>query len=169
MNDAQSQALLEQLRGIQAPDLSAWPAPGWWFLALLLVILIFTLRHVYRRYLARRWQRQARTELQQIRRQSSDQPVNQTLAACSRLTRRVLMKVLGREQVAGLHGQAWLDALDDVAQRPLFASGFGKLLEAGPYQRAPEVAEHDLHSLCDAIEELIRAAGRQRAPAKSGQ
>lgn len=163
MNETDRQALLDQLREVQAPDVSAWPAPGWWVLLVLAVLLFLLARYGYRRYLAGRWRREATAELRRIRSQSAQQPVSQTLAECSRLTRRVLLKVLGREKVAALQGRAWLDALDSVAGQPLFASGFGKLLEAGPYQRAPEVGQHDLESLCDAIEELIRAAGHRRS------
>lgn len=169
MNDSDSQALLDQLKGVQAPDISPWPAFGWWVLLLLLVLLALVARHGYRRYQARRWQREAVAELQRIRRQSPEQPVNQTLSECSRLARQVLLSVLGRKQVARLQGRAWLEALDSVTGQPLFGSGFGKLLEAGPYQRAPQVGQHDLDSLFDAIEELIRAAGRFSSSSAGGQ
>ncbi|MGQ7843343.1 DUF4381 domain-containing protein [Granulosicoccus sp. 3-233] len=161
MNDTESQALLDQLKDVRIPDVSPWPAVGWWVLLVLLLVLLFVARFAYRRYQARRWQREAFAELQRLRRHSPAQPVNRTLSDCSRLTRRVLLSVLGREQVASLQGRAWLNALDDVTGQALFGSGFGRLLEAGPYQRAPEVEQHDLESLFDAIEELIRAAGRR--------
>ena len=168
MNDTDSQALLDQLRPVQLPDVSSWPAPGWWIALALLLALLFIARFFFRRHQARLWQREALAQLQGIRSRSSEQPVNQTLSECSKLARRVLLSVLGREQVAALHGRAWLDALDAVTGRALFAAGFGKLLETGPYQRAPEVEQHDLDSLFDAIEELIRAAGRYSSQRVAG-
>lgn len=160
MNATDRDALLAQLRDAHAPPVSGWPAPGWWALALLLLVLLALLLWRYRHRRRRLWQRQAQTELARIREHSSAQPVSRTLADCSTLCRRVLMVARGREHSAALHGQAWLDALDAVAGRALFAGGFGRLLEAGPYQRAPEVGQHDLESLFDAIDELIRAASR---------
>lgn len=161
MNDSDSQVLLDQLKEVQVPEVSSWPAPGWWLLLLLIILLLFVARIAYRRHQARRWQREAVVELRRIRNLSPTQPVNTTLADCSRLARQVLIVVLGREQVAGLQGRAWLQALDSVTDEPQFGAGFGNLLEAGPYQRSPEVGQHDLDSLLDAMEELIRAAGRR--------
>lgn len=168
MNDTDSQALLDQLKDVQIPDVSPWPAFGWWLLALLLVGLVLVARLAYQRYQARRWQREAVAELQRIRQRSSTESVSQTLSDCSRLARRILLSVHGREEIAGLQGREWLDALDGVTGRPLFGAGFGKLLEAGPYQRNPQVGQHDLDSLFDAIEELIRGAGR-RSSGQVGQ
>ncbi len=168
MNDTDSQALLDQLRPVQLPDVSPWPAPGWWVVLAVLLALLCIARHLRRRHQARLWQREAVAELRRIRALSSEQPVNQTLSECSKLARRVLLSVLGREKVAGLQGRAWLDALDAVTGRALFAAGFGRLLETGPYERAPEVEQHDLDSLFDAMEELIRAAGRQSSQRVAG-
>ncbi|NND92333.1 MAG: DUF4381 domain-containing protein [Granulosicoccus sp.] len=160
MNEAQRQALLEQLRPVQLPDVSAWPAPGWWLVMACLLLLTFLLYRRYQRYRATRWLREARDELRRIRRQVQHQPVRTMLADCSRLARRVLLASHGREAVASLHGEAWLQALDQVCQRPLFAGGVGRLLESGPYQRTSQLSQDDLESLFDAIEELIGAAGR---------
>lgn len=168
MNDAEQQALLAQLRDVQLPAVSAWPAPGWWLLAALCVLLLVLFLLWLRRYRSRLWQREALSELQRIRSESQAQTTARSLSDCSRLCRRILLSVQGREQVAGLQGQAWLVALDRVTGRSLFAGGFGRLLEAGPYQREPEVAQHDLESLFDAIDELIQAAGRQSPEARSG-
>lgn len=163
MNGADSQALLDQLREVQAPDVSIWPAIGWWFMLFALLLLILAVSMSYRRYLSRRWQREAEQELQRLRNEVASRPVNQTLSDCSQLARRVLMIVHKREDIAGLQGKLWLDALDDVCQQPLFAQGFGRLLESAPYQRNPKINRHDLESLFDSLEELIRSAARKRS------
>lgn len=160
MNEADTQALLEQLREVQLPAVSAWPAAGWWLLLLLLGLLILAAVQMVRRYLARRWQREAWLELQRLRNAVASRPVSKTLADCSQLARRVLLVVHRREDVAGLQGKPWLEALDTVCQQPLFAQGFGRLLEAAPYQQDPQINQHDLESLFDAVDELIRSAAR---------
>lgn len=166
MNEADKQALLDQLREVQPPTVSLLPATGWWLLLLCLVLLAVAVWLAVRRHHARRWEREANEQLQRLRNEVTLQPVSSTLADCSQLARRVLLVVHDREEIAGLQGTAWLEALDDVCQQPLFAQGFGRLLEAAPYQRDPQISQHDLESLFDAIEELIRSAAR-RSPAKA--
>ncbi|ASJ75514.1 DUF4381 domain-containing protein [Granulosicoccus antarcticus] len=162
MNEEDRQALLDQLHDVQLPELSAWPAAGWWLLLLSLILLVIVAMLSWRRYQARSWQREAFTELQRLRDQVVSQPTNSTLADCSRLARRVLLAVRSRSDVANLQGKAWLEELDSVCQQPLFAQGFGRLLEAGPYQRDPQISQNDLESLFDALEELVRSAARRQ-------
>jgi len=161
MNEQEKQALLDQLAGVHVPDVSAMPAPGWWVLLLTTVAGVLLASHCLKRYSARRWQRQARSEIAQLRDQLDERPVSQTLSDTSKLARQVLMVARGRHAVAQLHGKPWLTALDELCGRALFVEGFGRLLETGPYQRSPDVKLEDLHSLLDAMDELISAAVRQ--------
>lgn len=156
----ETQTLLNQLRGVQAPSVSALPAYGWWILLLVLIILLYCLFRTYRHYKSMQWRREARAELLRLRTKLSEDTVAQTLAATSRLTRRVLLYAQPREEVANLHGDAWLDTLDRVCGKPLFSGGFGRLLESGPYQRSPSVSQTDMQALFDAVDELITAAAR---------
>jgi len=86
--------------------------------------------------------------------------VSATLSDTSRLARRILLAVKPREAVAGLHGKDWLVVLDEVCDRPLFANGFGELLESGQYQRDPQVNPADIDALFDIMDELIRSSGK---------
>jgi hypothetical protein len=153
-------ALLSQLKSVHLPEISAVPAIGWWVFTALLIASVFFARWLRNRYLSRQWQREAIQELSRIRELSLTQSVSVTLSDTSRLARRILLAIKPRETVASLHGKEWLLVLDDVCERPLFASGFGKLLESGQYQRDPQVNLADLDALLDAMEELIRSAGR---------
>ncbi|MFT4727154.1 MAG: hypothetical protein ACI9UN_001649 [Granulosicoccus sp.] len=153
-------ALLSQLKSVHLPEVSAVPAIGWWVLCALLIASVFFARWLRIRYLSRQWQREATQELSRIREQSLTQSVSATLSDTSRLARRILLAVKPRETVANLHGNDWLLALDEVCERPLFANGFGKLLESGQYQRDPQVNPADIDALLDAMEELIRSAAR---------
>lgn len=162
MNEQQMQSLLNQLESVHVPAVSWVPAAGWWGLLLLCLALLFAARYWRKRHRQRRWQREARSEVQRLREQLDVQPVAHTLADTSRLARQVLLATRDRQSVAGLHGRDWLEALDELCARPLFADGFGRLLEVGPYQRSPQVKPQDLHSLLDAMDELISAASQQR-------
>lgn len=154
----ETEALLSQLRGVQAPEVSTIPAYGWWILAALVIALIYLAYRIYKRHASRQWQREARAELLRLRMQAADAPVAQTLADTSRLARRVLLLAQPREEVASLHGEAWLVRLDQVCRKPLFTLGFGRLLEAGPYQREPAVSATDLNALFEAMDDLIASA-----------
>jgi len=160
----EAQELLSQLRGVQAPPVSAIPAYGWWLLTALLIGFIYLAYRNYRRYVAHQWQREARLELERLRALVNESPVAQTLADTSRLARRVLLVVQSREEVASLHGDAWLEMLDRVCGKPLFSGGFGRLREKGPYQREPSVSSDDLDALFDAMDELIASAQQYRGP-----
>ncbi|MFK7861118.1 MAG: DUF4381 domain-containing protein [Granulosicoccus sp.] len=156
----ETEALLSQLRDIQAPDVSVIPAPGWWILlaACLLSGLLFYL--MSSRYRRRGWQREARATLDRLRVEAGNASVSQSLSGVSQLVRRVVLVARPREEVASLHGEAWLDELDEICGKPLFKAGFGKLLEQGPYQQNPQLSIDDLHALMDVVAELIDAAGR---------
>jgi len=143
MND--KEALLKQLRDVELPEVSAMPAPGWWLLMLLLVLMAFT----------RLWQRQAQAELQNIRSQRGDESNSALLSRCSQLARKVVLAADHREQVAALHGEQWLAKLDDICGRPEFTQGIGRLLLDQPYQKQPVLAEQDVNALFESIEVLI--------------
>lgn len=159
----ETEALLSQLRDIQAPSVGLIPAPGWWVLLLVVLLVALLLHRIYRRYRLRGWQREARATLDRLRTESDNKPVAQSLSAISRLVRRVAMVARPREQVASLQGEAWLVELDEICGKPLFKGGFGKLLEQGPYQPSPQLSADDLHALMDVVAELIDAAGRRPA------
>ena len=163
----EKEALLSQLKGVHLPQVSALPAMGWWILSILLIVLVIVAVWFRRRYKSLQWQREAKQTLSRIREQSTTRPVSATLADSSRLARQVLLAVKPREAVANLHGNDWLLALDDVCQRPLFASGFGQLLESTQYQRDPQINPADLDALLDAMEELIRSSGKVVRPSSS--
>ena len=158
----ESDALIAQLRDVQTPVVSIVPAAGWWVLLLILIVLAVAAWLYFVRYQKRGWQREAKAQLNQLREQAGQQPVSHSLSSASKLTRQVLLAVRPRTDVAGLQGQAWLDELDRICGQRLFADGYGKLLEVGPYQRTVQIGEKDLSSLFDVIEKLIDAAGSRR-------
>ena len=162
MND--TEALLAQLRDIQPPAVSMMPAPGWWILAVFCLFLGAVFFYLYRRYQRKGWQREAFLELEQLRSGLGTVPPAKTLSSASTLVRRVVLAARPRSDVASLHGEAWLNLLDNICDKPLFKDGFGRLLETGPYQANPSLGENDLDELLDVVAELIKAAERKPSP-----
>lgn len=126
--------LLQQLYDIEtAPDPHWWPpAIGWWLLGLILIwLLSYLIWHSYR--FLRRWQRR-RAILQQVQQVFAHSPETELLPELSRLLRRLALTAAGREQVASLHGTAWLQYLDQTAATNQFSQGPGRVLMTAPYQ-----------------------------------
>jgi len=159
----EKEALLNQLRDVEVPQVSSVPALGWWLLLLLVIFAIVAAWVFYRRWRARLWQRQALEQLQNIRALVGNAPDGTVLSECSQLARKVVLAADHREQVAALHGEPWLEKLDDVCGRPEFSQGAGRLLLDQPYQRQPVLGEQDFIALFDSFETLIGAAAKYRS------
>lgn len=155
-----------ELRDIHFPDDSLWwpPAPGWWVLALLLILAIYTWPRL------RKWLRRKSIktlclkEFKRIRRAASEQQdVVQTLGQVSTLLRRTLISYNGRTTSASLTGEAWLEQLDALTGQRCFDSEQGELLARGQYQREIEL---DPEALLDSCERWIKLlpGGKRHAP-----
>ena len=155
----ETEALLAQVRDVEAPLVASSIAPGWWLLALLALVIACCIYFGTHRWRSRLWQRQAKSTAQNIRERVGHDSSAKTLASCSQLARKVVLAVDQREQVASLHGEQWLEKLDDVSKRPEFTQGIGRLLIDQAYQKQPKISEHDLNELVDSIENLIAGAG----------
>ncbi|MEO8717636.1 MAG: DUF4381 domain-containing protein, partial [Burkholderiales bacterium] len=66
----------------------------------------------------------------------ADAPSPERLARVSVLLRRLALLRFPRAGVAPLTGEAWLRFLDESGGEGRFAEGPGRVLAAGPYQRA---------------------------------
>ena len=113
----EKEALLSQLKSVHVPEVSMVPAIGWWVLCACLIALVALVFWLRKKHAERLWLRQARHELKRIREQSETQAVSSTLADTSRLARQLLLLCKPREEVASLHGNAWLEALDEICER----------------------------------------------------
>lgn len=150
----------EMLRDIDEIDVIGWwpPGPGWWLLALLLILLALLARWYwpelvawYRRPRAA-WRRDARRQLAELRARLklSDQ---KTLGAeLSELMRRIAVARCGRETCAGLSGEAWLQWLTVNDPRSFDWNAHGGLLEQLTY--APPSDQNHRPQL----EQMIKAA-----------
>lgn len=137
------------LRDIHMPtEVNWWPiAPGWWLL--ILVSLFFFLlaykKYRQRRQIRRSWQivSQSLELFAGLQKYSDDIAFIKGISA---LLRRTAISLYGKEETAGLSGQAWLQFLDDKSRSIDFTQGAGKVLIDQPYRK---------HAVFDR-EELIR-------------
>jgi len=158
-----------ELRDIHLPATPDWwpPAPGWWLLALaLLVALAFGVRACWRFERRRRWRARVRAELERIadaHARSAD--AQQLSIALSNLLRRASR--LLAPHAAALHGEAWLDFLDTglpkgEADAAPFRRGAGRALLDAPYRRSddPHAAAVDAGALVALVRRWLAHALR---------
>ncbi len=104
---------LEQLRDIHLPDaVPIWPpAPGWWFafgIMILATTVVFLRIRAHRRSLRRAALRELDTVENSYRITSDAAVLARSLSA---LLRRTALARFGRDRVAGLHGNEWIEFL----------------------------------------------------------
>ncbi len=155
MNPDAGVDLLSQLRDIHgAPEAPFWPpAPGWWALALVtLLLLALGLRALVRRWRVRR-RRQALLERLGSLRLRHDPTLEPQawLAALNRLLKVTAMHAAPEAGPASLQGEAWVAFLGAEGDPDAF-----RALASGPYEPAPKFDDRAVES---AAREWIRRHG----------
>ena len=155
MDGQQASRLLLDLRDIQVPDSVPWwpPAPGWWLLGLLVILLLSALlRWLYRRGAVRR---AALTELHAIRQRFQSHADTGRLAAdLNILLKRVALVRQPQQDCAALNGEPWLAYLDRHGQGGVrFSQGEGRWLATAPYAKE---SAFDAPRLLQIVEQWIR-------------
>ena len=159
------------LRDIHLPDPVSWwpPAPGWWgllILCLLLVIAFWALWNAWRRG---RLKRGSLALLQQLAEQfQRNHDEQQLIAQLSVLLRRVALSTYPRRRVAALTGEEWLLFLDNSLTAngadKAFSGGIGRALIEAPYNPDCQV---DGDAIIGLVRRWIsRNAGAQRRNAE---
>lgn len=137
---AESQ-FLDQLRDIHAAEApSLWPlAPGWWLLAVIVLLLLFQLfRIVSKRWAARKRRARLVAALKHI--QDSFDPAkqpNEYLSHLNRLFRVVALKAFPGTASTRLQGKPWVAFLHSLLPEGQGSESLAAL-ETGPYEPAPD-------------------------------
>ncbi len=162
-------ALLQSMRDIHLPETGGSQlAAGWVLLAAgVLLLLAMLLGFLLRRRRSEDWRQVAQQELVSIRQQAIDAPANETVAACSRLLRRVSLALLPREGVAAMTGENWLKLLDTLHGSSQFSEGPGQVLAELPYSRP--VATADARSASNLVGGVDRAQEGEAIDHGSGE
>jgi len=102
--------------------------------------------------------------------EASDEQVRDWLAEAAQLARRVALVDEPREEIAALHGEAWLQRLDALVGRPLFSVAPVSSLASAPYRpvgEAPRAALPVTHAALEALIEAVEQRGRTPASTRS--
>jgi hypothetical protein len=149
--------LLSQLRDIHAAAPVPWwpPAPGWWVLAiLLLVLLTWLLRLARARYKIRQRRKQMLAWVDHLNASIDPQRDPQAyLSTLNRIFKLVALRAFPGQQCAVLAGQDWADFLKEKMKNSTSADSIS-VLASGPYDPAPQFDP-------DMISELTRLWIRQ--------
>jgi hypothetical protein len=142
------------LRDIHLPAPVSWwpPAPGWWIVVALSVVLCAGAVWLYRWRSARRNSPLviARDELEHVRAEWSGHRDVQRLARdVSVWLRRVCITLYPRRDVASLTGDSWWRFLDEVAGTRVFGDDAGRTLAEAPYKASADIDSDGLLRLCE--------------------
>ena len=143
--------LLSNLKDIHMPpEVPFWPpAFGWWILLFLSILIAYILSFwLWHSYKLRRPKIEALRILEDIQNQYNlTNDIILTLVRLSKLMRRVAITFYENEEVASLHGLAWLEFLDKTGKTDDFTKGVGKILGTGIYMKEPSFEIDSLFSI----------------------
>ncbi|MEN8142961.1 MAG: DUF4381 domain-containing protein [Thermodesulfobacteriota bacterium] len=143
---------LTQLRDIHLPEPVSWwpPAPGWWLMALVAVVLLVVGGRALLKYIRRnRYRRVALAELRRLRGKKTKYTAQELLERLASLLRRVAIQSCGRQQVASLVGERWLRFLDETGSTDQFTGGAGRMLGEDHYHHEVKKISAELFQLAE--------------------
>ena len=140
------------LRDIHLPETIGWwpPAPGWWLLAVIILIACVGLVRLYKRLTRKTAIKSAKKLLQEIKQDTTADNAKK-IAELSKLMRRVVISNTPEKKAASLTGRHWLAFLDNSLEGVPFSEGVGRYLADAPYQQSPpdELEISQLIHLCE--------------------
>ena len=136
--------LLAQLRDIQPPAPPEWwpPAPGWWLLAgLALVLVAYSGLRLWRRWRCFRPARLARSLHRELARGLAERTISAEawLHEANQLLKRLAVHGLGHQEMSPAWNAEWLRYLDGRYGTPAFSRGVGRCLGAARFRPGAEV------------------------------
>jgi len=142
--------LLSQLRDIHSAAPVPWwpPAPGWWVLALLvLVLLTWAGRRVLARYRLHQRRKQMLGWVDNLNVMIDPKVEPQAyLSMLNRIFKTIAVKAFPGQHCAALNGREWADFLIEKMKNTRSAESLA-VLASGPYDPAPEFDPDQLSEL----------------------
>ncbi|MEO8123528.1 MAG: DUF4381 domain-containing protein, partial [Burkholderiales bacterium] len=149
---------------------SLWPpAPGWWVLAVLLLVLIaWGVPLLLRRRRIRQQRKRIFAALAALQAGLASERSPEQLSRIGELLRRLALTRYPRSEVASLSGGPWLRFLDDSGGQGGFSDGPGRVLADGPYRRQmpPDL---DIDGLAALVRSWVEKNTGERRMSSSGR
>lgn len=128
----------ESLRDIHLPDAISWwpPAIGWWIVLALITAAFILIPKLYRRMTYTPLKKVADIRFQELvseHTETNDDSV--FVIKTSQFLRQTAMSYCGREDIAQLTGEKWIQALNDITEQEHFTDDLKQSLITAPYQK----------------------------------
>ncbi|MCD6526176.1 MAG: DUF4381 domain-containing protein [Desulfuromonas sp.] len=138
-----------QLRDIHLPEAIGWwpPAPGWWLLLALTLLLVSLIVWQLKRYHRRHYHRLGLQQLLELEQNAAQRDSRLLLQQLSQLMRHMAILHFPDADCAALHGEEWLQFLNRPFNDQPFTDGVGRPLASGPYQPHTDLDEESLSAL----------------------
>lgn len=151
--------LLSQLRDIHTAPAAPWwpPAPGWWVLALLILLtLAWLIRRAIGRYRDHKRRKQMLGWVDFLNEMVDPENEPQAyLSMLNRIFKLIALRAFPHQHCAGMKGQEWADFLIEKIKNPRSAESLN-VLASGPYDPAPQF---DPEIMCELTRTWIRQHG----------
>lgn len=128
----------ESLRDIHLPDAISWwpPAIGWWIVLALIILAIIFVPKLYRRITYTPLNKVVNKTFEKIiaeyKENNNDKHL---LIETSQFLRQTAMSYCGRDKVAQLTGDKWVQTLNDITDADHFNEEIKQTLIKAPYQK----------------------------------
>lgn len=140
---------LQQLRDVHLPADPSWwpPALGWWLMAIATIVLIYlgirTALSWWRKGAPLRYAKKLHAA-NMTAFAAGDITATQFTQRSNELLKRLLAVAYQRQELTSLSGDAWLNALDEIAQAPVFSTGSGRSLGDERFKPEPAINADEL-------------------------
>lgn len=149
------------LRDIHLPDAISWwpPAIGWWILLALVIAAFILLPKLYRRMTYTSLNKVATKTYQNIVDEFKENNNDSTfIIKTSQFLRQIAMSYYGRDKVAQLTGDKWIQALNDLTEQDHFTDDLKQNLVNAPYQKNVSI---DSEQLINAVQSWLNKIPKQ--------
>ena len=152
---------IDGLRDIHLPDAISWwpPAIGWWILVALVIAAFIFIPKLYRRVTFTPLKKVANNTFKKILvkyKNNNDDAL--FIVETSQLLRQIAMSYYGREDVAQLTGEKWIQALNELTEQEHFNDKIKQTLISAPYLKNSHI---DAEQLINAVQNWLANLPKQ--------
>ena len=133
-SDAMAAALLERLKDVALPEPTSWfpPAPGWWGLAALVLLICYATFRAIRTWQRRnRYRKEAAAMLTDLREAwQADRDDQAYASSAQQLLRRTAIHIAGRDAFSRLTGMRFIDQINTLSKASISKKTGSYLMES---------------------------------------